>query len=101
MNPSDPAASPKRPRRAPLRLFTGSSGNWWLILVISGLAVAVAALFVAGTARIDAPILIDWYWLALAFFATEVFVIHIQVRQEQFTFSLSEVPLTLGLFFCG
>ena len=47
----------------------------------------------------DLPVHISWVKLALGFAASEVFVIHYQFRRERYTFSLMELPLTLGLFF--
>src|SRR5439155_17446612 len=40
-------------------------------------------------------------WLALAgmYALSEVFVVHLQFRRNAFSFSLSEIPLVLGLFF--
>ena len=39
--------------------------------------------------------------LAVMAYLAEVFVIHLQIRRDAFSFSLSEVPLVLGLFFCN
>jgi diguanylate cyclase (GGDEF)-like protein len=45
------------------------------------------------------PLHIPWYMLAPAFAASEVFVIHYQFRREQYSFTLMEIPLAVGLFF--
>ena len=42
------------------------------------------------------PVL-DWYWLALAFYLAEVLVVHLQFRKQAHTLSLTEIGLTLGL----
>ncbi|MDT7538548.1 MAG: hypothetical protein QOI82_2133, partial [Actinomycetota bacterium] len=42
---------------------------------------------------------LPWWAIALAFAATEIFVLHIQRRREAQTISFSEMPLVLGLFF--
>ena len=42
---------------------------------------------------------IPWWVLTVLFGVGEVFVLHIQVRREAQTVSLSEIPLVLGLFF--
>ena len=39
--------------------------------------------------------------MALAFAATDVFVLNVQARRETQTISLSEIPLVLGLFFAA
>jgi hypothetical protein len=45
------------------------------------------------------PALLPWYVLVLMFYAAEVAVVHIQFRREVHTFSLSEIPFVIGLFF--
>src|SRR5688500_4202308 len=47
----------------------------------------------------ELPLHIRWYMLAPAFAASEVFVIHYQFRREQYSFTLMELPLAVGLFF--
>ena len=42
---------------------------------------------------------LPWWVLALAFAATEYFVLHIQGKREGQTISLDEIPLVIGLFF--
>ena len=49
----------------------------------------------------DLPIQLEWWLLAILFAASEIFVIHYQFRQEQYTFSLMELPLVLALFFAS
>jgi diguanylate cyclase (GGDEF)-like protein len=44
---------------------------------------------------------LPWWALALAFTATEIFVLHIQRRREAQTVSFSEMPLVLGLYFAA
>src|SRR3954453_1276095 len=44
---------------------------------------------------------LSWWVLAVAFAAAEVCVFHIEVRREAHPFSLSEVPLVLGLLFAS
>lgn len=42
------------------------------------------------------------FWaLALAFYLTEVYVVHIEFRRDAESFSLSEIPLVFGLFFAA
>src|SRR5688572_16844283 len=81
-------------RRATL---SGSAGVWILtaaVLVSAGIATAP----LAGSDAIDGPFSVPWWALVLGFAAAEIFVIHFQFRQEQFTFSLMELPLVLGMF---
>jgi diguanylate cyclase (GGDEF)-like protein len=64
------------------------------------LAVALGAPFMDRTPLLDAPT-VPWWVLALAFGATEVSVLHVQVNREARSISLSELPLILGLFFAS
>jgi diguanylate cyclase (GGDEF)-like protein len=41
---------------------------------------------------------IAWWVLAIGFFVAECAVVHVHIRRETHTLSLSEVPLVLGLF---
>jgi hypothetical protein len=41
---------------------------------------------------------VPWWALAVGFYLAEVVVVHFQFRGEAHTFSLSEIPLVLGLF---
>ena len=45
--------------------------------------------------------LLPWWALALAFAATETWVVHLQVKRESRDVSVSELPLVLGLFFAS
>ena len=70
----------------------------WLLAAL--VACAAIALYV-GVVR-DLPAYtggwqIPWWALALAFAATEVFVIHAHIRGSAQTLSLSEIPLVIGL----
>ncbi|WP_167762219.1 bifunctional diguanylate cyclase/phosphodiesterase [Blastococcus sp. CT_GayMR20] len=44
---------------------------------------------------------LPWWAVALAFAATDVFVLNVQARRETQTVSLSEIPVVLGLFFAA
>jgi len=50
--------------------------------------------------RIPGPRL-QWWMLAPAFVVSETFVLHVQVKREARTISLSDLPLVLGLFFAS
>lgn len=90
------------PNRQPLRRFRHHSAPG---LVVALTAVLVLAAVAAGT----------WLWglpanggqstgamalllITAGFAAAEVFVVHIHVRRDAHSFSLSEVPLVVGLF---
>jgi diguanylate cyclase (GGDEF)-like protein len=66
--------------------------------------IAAAAATLWAVAPKGAPILttsthVPWWLVAGLFYLAEANVVHIYLRGEAHTFSLSEVPLVLGLFF--
>jgi diguanylate cyclase (GGDEF)-like protein len=73
-----------------------------LVLVMTAAQVALAALvghpLVAATALFPA-LPLPWWAVAVGFAASEACVLHIQVKREAQTVSISELPLLLGLFF--
>ncbi len=74
-----------------------------VLALIAGLAALTGILgrtLLADPPLLDSPLL-PWWILAPAFAATELIVLHIQVRREAQTVSVSELPLVLGLFFAA
>jgi diguanylate cyclase (GGDEF)-like protein len=71
---------------------------WLLVVLVTGLAALVAgpALRLDGFAS---PHRLSWLVLAVLFYLAEANVVHVHVRRDAHSFSLSEVPLVLGLFF--
>ena len=67
----------------------------------SAIALAAVALFVVRGPRSGRPTTsaadLPWWALALAFAATELFVVHAHVRGSAHSLSISELPLILGL----
>ncbi len=65
---------------------------------------AAALLYFGLAARLALPaggqIRVAWPLLAIAFAIAEIFAIHIEFRHDAHTFSLSELPLVIGLVFC-
>ena len=57
--------------------------------------------FDGGSIHPDPALSLPWWFFAVAFAMTESVVMHIQVRREAQTVSLSELPLVLGLFFAA
>ncbi len=67
-----------------------------------GLFLLAVLLYVTVVRQLPEPtatLRIPWWVLTVLFGVGEVFVLHIQVRREAQTVSLSEIPLVLGLFF--
>ncbi len=65
------------------------------LAVVAGLATVQ----VASLPTRAAPLTIPWWLLAALFALAETCVVHVQLRSEAQSFSLTEVPLVLGLFF--
>src|SRR5438067_2657683 len=74
------------------------------VLVLSTTLAGIAALIhwvvVRPLPSLPAPFHLHWVVLAVAFTATEVFVVHLQFRRESHSISLSELSLVIGLLFC-
>jgi signal transduction histidine kinase/CheY-like chemotaxis protein len=71
---------------------------WLLNLALAGAAAALAV-FVAGEPPLaGAPVQLAWWALAPLFYLAELLVIHLPFRRDAYTFTLSEIPLVLGLF---
>lgn len=75
-----------------------------LLLLAAGAAGLSLGLWASGLVPRNAPSTtwwLAWVTLLLAFVAAEATQIHIEVRRETWSISLSEVPLVLGLFLVG
>jgi signal transduction histidine kinase len=91
--------SGSRERVDPLPRFRGIWRVWLLTAVLVLLASGVYLGAIRDLRPIAAPLRISWWALAAAFLIAEVLVVHVQFRRDAFSFSLSEVPLVIGLFF--
>jgi diguanylate cyclase (GGDEF)-like protein len=90
-----------RSTAATTRRLSGTTKVWILTVAI---AVAAVFLYAAGVRRL--PTLADADWLPLPilaglFYLAELTVVHFRFRRDAHSFSLSEVPLVLGLFFAA
>ena len=72
---------------------------WLLICAIGGIALTLFVWPVAGLDPTPSDIRIPWWALLALFAVSEVAVVHVFFAGEAHSFSLSEVPLVLGLFF--
>ena len=67
--------------------------------LLAGMASWLYLSFVVPLEPLAAPVSFPWWALALAFTFTELFVVHLPLRREAHSFSLSDITLVLGLFF--
>jgi diguanylate cyclase (GGDEF)-like protein len=75
--------------------------NVRIALLTAALALGAATLYVVGVRRLAAPPAGDqlpWFVLAVVFALGEIFVVHVHLRREAHTLSLSEIAIVLGLF---
>jgi diguanylate cyclase (GGDEF)-like protein len=73
-------------------------GVYVLTCLLSLAAVLIFALLTAGPLRQIAQPQLSWWALAILYVIPESFPVHLSVGKETQSFSLSEVPLLLGLF---
>ena len=87
----------------PLRMVaqwaTGAPRVWALNLGLALAAIGLFMLGITGVAGLDAPFRLDWWVVAVGYGLAEVLVVHLQFRRDTHSFSLSEIPLLVGLFF--
>ncbi|MEO6204937.1 MAG: EAL domain-containing protein [Mycobacteriales bacterium] len=83
---------PNRPRSRVLALRVLIAA---ILLVVVGLAAGYVTLGESGAYD---GMQLPWYVLLVLFIAVEATVLHVQVRREAQTVSMSEIPLVLGLF---
>ena len=81
------------------RSLNGSSRVWLLTSLVGGTAVAVYLLGVAPLKPLDLGLRLPWWALAAMFYVAELGVVHLRFRRDAYSFSMSEIPLVLGLFF--
>jgi hypothetical protein len=74
---------------------------WWLCAAIAVVAVAVVVDVWYRAPLSDAPLAMPWWALIPMFYAAERTVVHFSFNRHSHSFSLSEIPLVLGLFFAS
>ncbi|MCU1377695.1 MAG: putative Diguanylate cyclase/phosphodiesterase [Acidimicrobiales bacterium] len=74
---------------------------WTLTVLITAIGLALGELRPSWWGTQDLPLHLEWWMLVPAFAASEIFVIHYQFRRQVYTFTLSELPLAVGLFFAS
>src|SRR5207253_245871 len=83
-------------------VLLGPAAKVWLLSIALTLAgIGVAQLLSPWWTHQHLPVHLTWWMLAPAFAASEIFVIHYQLRYEQYSFTLSELPLVLGIYFAS
>jgi diguanylate cyclase (GGDEF)-like protein len=87
-------------RSLPSRFFLATSGSvrvWMLTAILGGLAVLLGLLLVPDAPPASARFVLPW-WLLLAFFyIAEAKVFHLHIGRSAHSFSMSEIPVAVGL----
>jgi diguanylate cyclase (GGDEF)-like protein len=94
MGDAEPTTAPGPQRRPRL---PGSARVW---LLAAFLALGAAVTFVVGVVPLPRPpgdLSLRWWMLLPLFAGAEIYVVHLQFRRDAHSFSLSEIPLVLGL----
>ncbi|MCP9484942.1 MAG: EAL domain-containing protein [Gaiellaceae bacterium MAG52_C11] len=73
---------------------------WPLALSLLAAAGLAYALRVGGLTLDGAPFEIPWWAFIAAFAVVDAFMVHLHFRREAHSFTLAELPLAFGLFFC-
>ena len=91
-----------RPVRSQFRVFVaGTSGStrvWLFTLLLGALTACLAVALVPPDPPLALPISIPVWLLALGFYLAEAKVIHLHIGRSAHSFSMSELPLVVGLF---
>lgn len=94
--PDNPTATPDAARRARVAKVGA--------LVSTAVLAAVSVCLLLNAEHrgyLDHRTVIPWWLLAAAFAAAERWSVHLEVENEVYSFTLSEVPLTVGLFYAS
>ncbi len=84
-----------------MRTMSGTARVWWLSGAIALTASGFLPWIVSLDPLPDAPFHIRWWALLPLFYAAERTVVHYSFNRHAHSFSLSEIPLVLGLFFAA
>ena len=79
--------------------ISGSARVWALNLVLVALVAIVYSTEIVHLDGLQSRFQIPWWVLGVMFYFAELFVVHLQFRRDAHSFSISEIPLVLGLFF--
>ena len=77
---------------------SGATRVWLFTLLLGLVTAALAVVLVPLEPPVDVPIAIPVWLLAAGFYLAEAKVIHLHIGRSAHSFSMSELPLVLGLF---
>ncbi len=80
---------------------SGTAGVWLMTVLLTLVAGILFLTIQLDLKAFPTAVSIPWWVLAIAFFFSEVFVVHLEFRSSAHSFALSEIPLVAGLFFAS
>ncbi len=81
------------------RVRMTGTGRVWLLTLTVAVVGLVLTLAVRDLSPLETPIRIAWPVLIPFVYLAEVTVVHLQFRKDAHSFSMSEIPIVVGLFF--
>jgi diguanylate cyclase (GGDEF)-like protein len=84
---------------AALAATIGPVRIWLLIGALASVSCALFVAVISNLPALDAPFVLGWWVVAFGYALAEVLVVHLRFRRDTHSFSLSEIPLVVGLFF--
>ena len=98
VNPNEPALDGQRLQRRPI-VLPAAVRVWAFTVGLAILAIVLDFGVVEPRAVGPGPLQIPWPLIAAGFCLAELKVVDVHFRREQHSFSLSEFPIVIGLFF--
>jgi diguanylate cyclase (GGDEF)-like protein len=85
--------------RAAARQFVAPASIWLLVACLSVSSALIYELGLRSLLAVGAPFRLEWWVIAAGYCLAEVLVVHLQFRNDTHSFSLSEIPFVVGMFF--
>jgi diguanylate cyclase (GGDEF)-like protein len=79
--------------------MAGLRGVWLLTALLAAVSLALYVGVIHSLDTLKAPFQLPWWLVAISYGLAEVFIVQLQFRRDTHSFSLSEIPLVVGLFF--
>ncbi len=80
------------------RMADSRNATVWLLTGIVALAAAVLTYAARDLPVIYPNLQLRWFHIGIAFFFSELTVVHLRFRRDAHSFSMSEIPLVIGFF---
>lgn len=80
-------------------MLTGRTGAWLFTAAVAAVAIVVFVQFIAPLPTYEPEDFFPWPLFAVAFALAEMAVVHLMIRNQAVTVSLSEIPLVIGFYF--